>query len=122
VDGDEITSLILDEAVLNRDSFNVIVGETPSISNLSLVGLEFSDGDAAELYDLLKIEKLDSATVDQTPFNLDAKDFNTFAAMEDKSLTVIFADDFNRDGTVNLPDFFWGNSWPSLVSPAPETT
>ena len=64
LDRDQITTLILDEAVLNLGSFNGIVNETISVTDASVVNLTFSDESPADLGNLINIETLSHLTVD----------------------------------------------------------
>ena len=105
MDSDEITSLTLDDAVLSLGSFHAIVGETNSITDVSLVGLTFSDENPSDLAALLGIGPLDNVTVDQALFDSYADEFNSFAEEAGNTLTVIGYGDSNRDGQFNSSDF-----------------
>ena len=108
VDGDKIASLILDDATLSQGSFDAIVrngfGQTLSITDVSLVGLMFSDENPSNLSSLLSITTLDNITVDQSLFDLYADEFNAFAAMDGNTVTVVGYGDSNRDGEFNSSD------------------
>jgi hypothetical protein len=86
---DEIRSLILDHATLSRGSFDAIVGETTSITDVSLVGLSFSDENPNDLSNLLDIATLDNVTVSQTLFDSYADEFNAFDAIDGNMVTVV---------------------------------
>jgi Leucine-rich repeat (LRR) protein len=85
----EITDLILDDAVLSLGSFEAIVGETTGISNVSLVGLRFSDMSPDDLSNLLSLEQLDNVRVDQALFDRYAAEFNAFDAIPGNTVTVV---------------------------------
>jgi Leucine-rich repeat (LRR) protein len=89
VGGSEITDLILDDAVLSPGSFQAIVGETEFISNVSLVGLAFSDGNPGDISALLSISTLDNIRVDQALFDRYAAEFNAFDAIPGNTVTVV---------------------------------
>ncbi len=91
IDPNEITELILDDAVLNLDSFDVIVAETASTSltDVSLVGLTFSDQVPSNLSNLLGISSLDNVTVDQALFDAYGDEFSAFAAIDGNTVTVV---------------------------------
>jgi Leucine-rich repeat (LRR) protein len=87
--GPQITDLILDDAVLSRRSFQAIVGATQFISNVSLVGLSFSDTSPDDLSNLLSLEQLDNVRVDQALFDRYAAEFNAFDAIPGNTVTVV---------------------------------
>jgi Leucine-rich repeat (LRR) protein len=89
VGGSGITDLILDDAVLSPGSFQAIVGETEFISNVSLVGLAFSDGNPGDISALLSISTLDNIRVDQALFDRYAAEFNAFDAIPGNTVTVV---------------------------------
>ena len=75
------------------------------MSKRPLVGLTFSNGKPTDLSHLLDISTLDHITVDQALFDQYADEFNTFAAMEGNTLTVVPGlCDVNRDGTCDVAD------------------
>ena len=109
VNESEIISLILDDATLSRNSFDVIVDETNAIKNVSLVGLRFTDGSPVDVNNLLGLTTLDNVTVDQRLFDLYADAFQTFDAIEGNTVTVVpspfgVACDFNGDGVCSVGD------------------
>jgi Leucine-rich repeat (LRR) protein len=89
VDSGEISDLILDHSVLNQGSFQSIIYATQFISNVSLVGLTFSDGNPANLSALLNIATLDNVRVDHALFNQYAAEFNAFDAIPGNTVTVV---------------------------------
>jgi hypothetical protein len=132
VDAGEITDLILDDAVLNQGSFQAIVGATgglfsnvsPLITNVSLVGLAFSDGNPADLSALLNISTLDNVRVDQALFDRYAAEFVAFDALPGNTVTVANLPaglpDYDASGLVEQADLDlvllnWGTE---LASPA----
>jgi Leucine-rich repeat (LRR) protein len=105
-DTSEITDLILDDAVLSLGSFQAIVGETQFISNVSLVGLSFSDTSPDDLSNLLSIATLENVRVDQALFNRYAAEFNAFDAIPGNTVTVVVTPgDYNQDGAVDAADY-----------------
>jgi hypothetical protein len=84
-----ISSLILDDTTLNADSFKAIVREMYSITDVSLVGLTFSDQNPDDLNSLLGIATLNNVTVDTQLFDLYADGLNAFASHEGNSVTVV---------------------------------
>ncbi len=105
VDGDEISSLILDDAVLSLGAFHAIVGETNSITEVSLISLTFADQSPKDLGLLLEIDTLDSVTVDHGLFDSYADEFHSFAAKDGTMLTIVPYGDSNHDGDFNSADF-----------------
>jgi Leucine-rich repeat (LRR) protein len=83
------TDLVLDRALLSLGSFQTIVGANQLISNVSLVGLTFLDGNPANLSALLNISTLDNVRVDQALFNRYAAEFNAFASIPGTTVTVV---------------------------------
>jgi Leucine-rich repeat (LRR) protein len=83
------TDLVLDRAQLSLGSFQTIVGANQLISNLSLAGLTFLDGNPANLSALLNIQTLDDVRVDQALFNRYAAEFNAFASIPGNTVTVV---------------------------------
>ena len=75
--------------MLSLGSFQAIVGETQSISNVSLVGLSFSDTSPDDLSNLLTLETLDNVRVDQALFDRYAAEFNAFDAIPGNTVTVV---------------------------------
>jgi hypothetical protein len=75
--------------VLSLGSFQAIVGQTPFISNVSLVGLRFSDMSPGDLSNLLSLEQLDIVRVDQVLFNRYTAEFNAFDAIPGNTVTVV---------------------------------
>jgi Leucine-rich repeat (LRR) protein len=88
-DETEITDLSLDHAVLSQDSFQTIVSLTQYISNVSLVGLEFSHSTPANLSALLNISTLDNVRVDQGLFDRYATEFSAFDAILGNTVTMV---------------------------------
>jgi hypothetical protein len=106
VDSFKITDLILDDALLSEGSFEAIVHETRIISNVSLVGLSFSDSRPDDLSDLLTIPTLQNVRVDQTLFDLYAAELDAFEAIPGHTVTLIslLPGDYNSDGVVDQAD------------------
>jgi Leucine-rich repeat (LRR) protein len=83
------TDLVLDRALLSLGSFQTVVGANQLISNVSLAGLTFLDGNPANLSALLNIPTLDNVRVDQALFNRYAAEFNAFASISGNIVTVV---------------------------------
>lgn len=98
---DEITSLTLDDATLNMESFDAIALQTPFITDASLIGLRFADEKPGDLTLLLDITTLGNVTIDQALFDTYADELNAFAATEGNTLTVIGYGESNLDGEFN---------------------
>ena len=96
VDQSEIVDLILDEAVLSQGSFDAILYQTNEIADASLVDLRFSDSI------LSSIATLKNVRVDERLFARYAADFNAFAALPGKTVTV--AGDFDGDRQLTAID------------------
>jgi hypothetical protein len=88
-DPSEITEVILDGAVLSLGSFEAIVGEANLISNVSLVGLRFSDMSPDDLSNLLNLQRLDNVRVDQALFDRYAAEFNAFDEVPGNTVTLV---------------------------------
>ena len=105
IDGHVATSLLLEDARLSTSSFMAIIGETTSITDVSLDGLTFTNANPESLASLLGIGTLDNVTVDPNLYALYQDEFDAFAAMEGNSLTVTAANlDCNEDGTISILD------------------
>ena len=89
IDSEEISSLILDDAALNVQSFNVILSETRFITDASLVGLTFTDQPPDSLSELLSIPTLDSVRVDHSLFNHYSAELTGFADAAGNSITIV---------------------------------
>jgi len=89
IDSEKIASLVLDHARLSQSSFDVIVGKTGSIVDVSLVGLTFSDGLPGDLGALLSIPTLDNVRIDLYLFGQYAQELNAFDAMPGNTVTVV---------------------------------
>jgi len=89
IESDVVTSLKLDGAVLSEGSFQSIIQETSSITDVSLVGLSFSDTSPDDLSNLLTIATLNSVRVDQVLFYRYAAEFNAFDAIPGNTVTVV---------------------------------
>ena len=89
VSNNDITALSLDAAQLSRSSFDVIVNETSSIIDASLIGLTFSDEKPSDLSLLLGIPTLDNVSVDSNLFASYEAEFEAFAAMPGNTVTVV---------------------------------
>ena len=86
---DGITRLVLDDARLSLGSFDAIVDQMESITEVSLVGLEFSGTSPANLDTLLGIDTLSQVTVDPVLFEQYADEFSAFAAIDGHTVTVV---------------------------------
>lgn len=89
IESDVVTSLKLDGAVLSASSFQAIIGETTSVSDVSLVGLSFSDTSPADLNNLLTIAILKNVRVDQALFDRYAAEFRAFDAISGNAVSVV---------------------------------
>lgn len=99
------TSVVLDDASVSRNSFDVIVDETDSVTEYSLVGLRFTQEKPTNLAGLLDIASLDKVTVDQSLFQQYVDEFRAFEAIGDNSLLVVPGlCDINRNGACDLDD------------------
>ncbi|MCA9213959.1 MAG: leucine-rich repeat domain-containing protein [Planctomycetales bacterium] len=97
---DFLTALTLDDAVLSNASFEVILHATESITNVSLVGLSFSDTNPTDLSSLLGIETLESVRVDESLFARYSGEFDAFAAKLGHTVSVAGDFDGNRHLTI----------------------
>lgn len=106
IDREEVVSLVLDDAAVSKSSFAVIVGETVALQDVSLVGLQFSDGNPTSLAALLGIPSLDNVAVDPDLFNLYGGELTAFDALPGNTVTVVapLAGDTNGDRVVDLAD------------------
>jgi hypothetical protein len=86
---DEITSLVLDEARLSLDSFAAILGQTTSITDVSLIGLTFTDEYPNELSALIGIASLDNVRVDRALYDRYVDEFDAFAALPGNTVTIV---------------------------------
>ena len=102
VGGNEIFSLILDNAELSRNSFYSVLYQTSEIADASLVDLTFSDSIPANMSRLLGIATLQNVRVDERLFARYADEFNAFAAMPGKTVRV--AGDFDGDRQLTVVD------------------
>ena len=103
--GGRLESLILDDAALSLGSFNVVVSETNSITDVSLIGMTFSDEIPTDLDNLLGNSTLKNVTVDHVLFDLYADEFDDFAAIDGNMVTVVAGRcDINRDGVCDAND------------------
>ena len=84
-----VDSLVLDSAELSNNAFEVILGETTNIADVSLVGLSFSDGYPDDLDSLLGITTLRNVRIDTELFNRYAEQLTAFAAVDGNTLTVV---------------------------------
>lgn len=84
-----ITDLVLDDAVLSEGAFHAIVKPVSSVSYASLIGLRFSDAGPESLSRLLTHPKLSNVRVDHYLYRRFAAEFNDFAAVSGRSLTVL---------------------------------
>ena len=84
-----ISSLVLNVAQLSHSSFDAIVGQTPFLVDASLVGLTFTDETPSDLSNLLTMPTLENVTVDPSLFGLYETEFNVFAAMPGKTVTIV---------------------------------
>ena len=89
VDKEEITSLILDDAKLSQESFDVLVAETGFITDISLVGMTFTDLGSNDLNGLLKIPSLDHVRLDTTLYRHFAPELDAFAAVPGNTVTIV---------------------------------
>ena len=87
--GGGVVTLVLDRAELNRSSFDVIVGETTQIVDVSLVGFTFSGTPPSELSGLLNIPTLDNVTVDPTFYAQYKPELDAFAQVAGNSVVVV---------------------------------
>lgn len=104
IDRSKIKSLILDNATLNRASFEEIVGEASSITDASLVGLTFSDSNPADLDRLFDIRSLTNVWVHEALFDLYAEGFNSFDSIDGKTVTITEVGDCNKDRALTAAD------------------
>jgi Leucine-rich repeat (LRR) protein len=88
-DSDEITSLVLDEARLSLNSLAAIVGQTTSITDVSLIGLTLTDEYPNDLSALLGIASLDNVRVDPSLYKMYAAEFAAFAALPGNTVTIV---------------------------------
>ena len=87
----DITSLVLDDAQLSRGSFESIVGASnwPSVEDVSLVGLTFTDEIPSGFDNLLSIPRLGRVRIDSSLYNAFKPEFDAFAAAPGKSITIV---------------------------------
>lgn len=104
IDRHDVKHLRLDNALLNRSSFDEIVNETTEIESLSLPGLRFSDTPPASLELLLGGASLTTVVVDGFLYDTYRSDFESFRVRPGNQLTIVTAGDCNRDGSVGAPD------------------
>jgi len=89
IDSEEITSLLLDGAALSQGSFDVILDQTTSTVDVSLVNLTFTDGNPSDLSALLSIATLDNVRIDPTLYSLYAAELDEFDAIIGNTVTVV---------------------------------
>lgn len=111
VHGPSVTSFKRDDATLSIRSFDVLVdvirGQSfsdLSISNLSLVGLRFSDERPTDIRELLAFSELDNFILDQGWLESFPAELQNFATRDGRSLTVIGDGDSNQDGVFDSTD------------------
>lgn len=98
--GTPITTLILDDAKLSRSSLRVILGETQSITDISLIGRVVNS--ASDLASILSIPTLVNVTVDQAFFHDFAAQLSAFDARPDH--TVLVLGDLDSDRRLTVAD------------------
>ena len=103
--GNRTSILILDEAILDRDSFQPIIGELRTVERLSLVGLQFSDGTPANLNQLLSGPSLREIVIDSLVFDEYASELLAWDDLEQHTLVVGTPADVNSDGFGDTNDF-----------------
>ena len=111
MDGNNVTTLVLDDATLGQVAFRAIMSEADFITEASLVGLTFSDAaPVSGMNRLLRIATLDNVTVDPNFFAMYADEFTAWDAEEGNTLTIVVPGDINHDGTVDANEHNTGKN------------
>ncbi|MEZ6103803.1 MAG: leucine-rich repeat domain-containing protein [Pirellulaceae bacterium] len=103
----DVWSLVLDGARLSSGSFDVVLSETTSIQNASLIGLMFFDQHPQNLAQLLGISSLNSIRVDDSLYALYAAEFDAWDSIDGHTLEIIalIPGDYNGNGKVDAADY-----------------
>lgn len=89
LDSEEIQSLVLNDATLSRGSFDTIVWQVSAVVDVSMVGLTFTGENPSDLSNLLSIPTLDNLRIDSLLYELYSAEFDAFAALDGKTMTVV---------------------------------
>ncbi len=95
--------MILDDVSLSSEAFQAILRQANQVSDVTLVGLTFSDA-VDSLSHLFDIGTLDNVAVDQALYATYEAELNAFAAEAGNTLAVIGYGDANKDGEFNSSD------------------